>query len=281
MSEGIASGMAQAAAVRYELLVAAYMRCPPDWRDDRFIPEFHRFYYIVDGEGMVELEGTRYYPKPGQLLLLPGGIPQGYSTISDQPFEKFWVHFVTSDGWDIFKLLKLPVVVDVEEEERGELVEKLHRLVALYEGGQSYAAAFERQSLLLELIAFFLARTEPKAGARRPAAAPGKMDTLLAYIEKHLSSPLSVGQLAEQAHYHPKHLIRAFKQWTGSTPIQYIQSRRIDVARQLLLTTDRTVSDIADVVGLDPKQLSKLFKERFGYSPSVYKSMMKTTIPYG
>ncbi len=35
----------------------------PYWKDDPFIPDYNRFYFILDGEGMLELDGKKYYPQ--------------------------------------------------------------------------------------------------------------------------------------------------------------------------------------------------------------------------
>ncbi|WP_168735672.1 helix-turn-helix transcriptional regulator [Cohnella fermenti] len=55
------------------------------------------------------------------------------------------------------------------------------------------------------------------------------------------------------------------------TPMSYITDLRINKAKELLLTTDKPVSDIVASVGYnDEFYFSRRFKEKSGYSPSVF-----------
>lgn len=53
------------------------------------------------------------------------------------------------------------------------------------------------------------------------------MEACLAYIEKHLSEPLTVGKLAETVGYSPFHFSRIFKEETGEPLYRYVQQRRL------------------------------------------------------
>jgi AraC family L-rhamnose operon transcriptional activator RhaR/AraC family L-rhamnose operon regulatory protein RhaS len=82
----------------------------------------------------------------------------------------------------------------------------------------------------------------------------------LAYIESHFQDPLAVESLAGMTHYSERQFLRLFKEATGQTPLQYITQLRMQNARQLLGSTQLSVTEIAGRCGFsDSNYFSKLF----------------------
>ena len=66
--------------------------------------------------------------------------------------------------------------------------------------------------------------------------------------------------------------IRNFKQYTKTTPMQYIVSLRIANAQMLLETTSYSITEIGNIVGYDnPLYFSRIFRKQKGVSPSEYR----------
>ena len=64
-------------------------------------------------------------------------------------------------------------------------------------------------------------------------------------------------------------LYRKVKSITGASPIELLRTARLNKAYQLLLTTDKNISEVAYGVGFTaPSYFTKCFKEEFGVSPS-------------
>ena len=72
---------------------------------------------------------------------------------------------------------------------------------------------------------------------------------VMKYIRQNLHEPLTIEQLSRYAAYSPFHFIRIFKEQTGLTPQYYIASLRLQKAKELLMTTDLPVRDIAMELG--------------------------------
>jgi transcriptional regulator GlxA family with amidase domain len=65
---------------------------------------------------------------------------------------------------------------------------------------------------------------------------------------------------------------RRFKAATGYAPLEYVQSLRIEEAKQILETTDMAIDDVASSVGYDePNSFRRLFKRTTGISPHQYR----------
>lgn len=76
-------------------------------------------------------------------------------------------------------------------------------------------------------------------------------------------------QLAHKMHLSESQIYRKLKAITGKSTSVFIRSVRLQKAKEMLLTTDKSISEIAYEVGFnDPSWFSRAFKEEFGFSPS-------------
>ena len=92
-------------------------------------------------------------------------------------------------------------------------------------------------------------------------------------VEARLSdSELSVEDLAADMHLSRVQLYRKVKAVSGSTPNELLRSARLKRAYQLLLTTDKSISEVAYLVGFTaPSYFTKCFKEEYGQLPGEIK----------
>ena len=66
-----------------------------------------------------------------------------------------------------------------------------------------------------------------------------------------------------------------FKRHTGLSPIEYMNRVRMLQALQLLQTTQNSITDIAEQVGIhDPNYFTRIFKKLLGYPPSYFKAII-------
>jgi AraC-like DNA-binding protein len=91
------------------------------------------------------------------------------------------------------------------------------------------------------------------------------------YVRANLARPLSVADIAEQANMSPSSFAHLFKEFTGSSPYQFLQQARLARARTLLAAGDSTVGDVARAVGYrSVSHFSNEFRRRFGVSPRAW-----------
>jgi AraC family transcriptional activator of pobA len=82
----------------------------------------------------------------------------------------------------------------------------------------------------------------------------------------------TVQYLANQLNISPKYLSRLLKSLTGQSTQQHIHEKLIDKAKEILTTTDLTVSEIAYQLGFEyPQSFSKLFKSKTNLTPIKYR----------
>lgn len=93
------------------------------------------------------------------------------------------------------------------------------------------------------------------------------------YLHEHYAEPITLDLLAKLLDSSPRHLSRLFKHQTGSSPIDYVIQIRMDKAKELLLTTDATLQEIAEGIGYpDRYYFAKMFKRYVGVAPIRYRT---------
>ncbi|MFD2614429.1 helix-turn-helix domain-containing protein [Paenibacillus gansuensis] len=92
-------------------------------------------------------------------------------------------------------------------------------------------------------------------------------------VEENITNPVSLNDLA----YLSGRSLSAFKRdfqaiYNTTSPVRWIRNRRLDIAKEMLLHTSLSVTDVCFSTGFESlAHFSKVFKERFGVAPSTYK----------
>ncbi|WP_330181346.1 DJ-1/PfpI family protein [Nocardia sp. NBC_01503] len=109
-----------------------------------------------------------------------------------------------------------------------------------------------------------------------PLSTTRRIDELRLYITQHIAEPLTVTDLAAQAHVSERQLSRVFKTDLGMTPAAYIESARVEVARNLLETTDHTLERIATLSGFNTTDtLTRAFRRKLDITPTEYRNRFR------
>ena len=101
---------------------------------------------------------------------------------------------------------------------------------------------------------------------------------LIEHLDGNFSETYDRLALARRFNMNEDYMVKLFKKVTGTNIANYINTRRIEAARQLLEETDSRVIDIAFHVGFDNlTYFYRHFKKQTGYSPIEYRRMFRNT----
>lgn len=109
----------------------------------------------------------------------------------------------------------------------------------------------------------------------RGGLAPAVRRRLMEFIDAHLDQAITLGWLAQVACLSEFHLARMFRLSFGMAPSSWIAQRRIDRARQMLVTGKLPLQQVASACGYaDASHFSHRFKAAKGVSPLRYRQLM-------
>ncbi len=95
---------------------------------------------------------------------------------------------------------------------------------------------------------------------------------VVAYLDQNISSDLSLESASLVAGVNPFYLSKLFREETGDTFVNYIAEKRMELAKNLLSNTELSIKEITAEIGYnDQNYFSKLFKAKFGISPTDFR----------
>lgn len=96
-----------------------------------------------------------------------------------------------------------------------------------------------------------------------------RLRVMLEYIYENYARKISLADIAAAAKVSKSEALRCFKEGTATSPVDYLIQYRLNRAKQLLIETDRTVTEISSEVGLDNVgYFARLFKRMFNRTPN-------------
>jgi YesN/AraC family two-component response regulator len=99
---------------------------------------------------------------------------------------------------------------------------------------------------------------------------------IIDYIKSNYSKDVYLDQMAERFGTSTSYLSRYFKQSVGVNFHRYLSNIRIDEAKKMLALTDKTITEIAQAVGFNNRNIFlRMFKKLEGLNPSEYRSLIQ------
>lgn len=101
------------------------------------------------------------------------------------------------------------------------------------------------------------------------------LQTMKRYIQTHAHEDLSLERIAATVDRNPFYVSKLFKEHFGMNYIDFLTEYRIEMAKQLMQETDKSLKEITFEVGYnDPNYFSRVFKKLVGHSPTDYRKLL-------
>lgn len=236
--------------------------------------------YVISGTGRYRIESEVFDVEAGDLLIFnPGVHHQAIRDVnSSWATTEFVVGFsnigVSGYPRDYIPLRNGEYIIHAE----GDLKSKIVRICTLLDlenrAGQEGQYLMQK-ALLMQLIVLVLREqcesdTTYQSNESKSLNRAYMVGRIIDYFEEHYDEKISLEHIAENMYLSPFYISKIFKSETGDTPIRYLINIRLDKAKQLLEEGHRgSIQEIAAMVGYeDAYHFSKLFKKRYGMTPS-------------
>ena len=231
---------------------------------------------ISKGKGVVVTNGKEYPVKTGDIYLsFPCDIHEIRADKGDKLEYDFFSFYCEDKA--LKRDLKNITQTFMESEERIFQDEKIAELIknAINEfpiKDNLYSNVLLTDIFHLVLIYLIRNFSSTKKQASNVSNAEVLCFQLMNYIDTHIYSLEKLEDLAPRFNYNYSYLSKLFKTTTGKTLLEYYHSRKMQIAKTLILEKKKKINEIAEMLGYNLYSFSKSFKATYGISP---KNMQK------
>lgn len=276
----------------FSLLNVDHVQLNKRWNYKNVISPYYRLYYIDDGCGEVSSPSKKLELKPGYLYLIPSFTL--CNLYCDDYLSQYFVQFFEEvpDGISLFKdnrnlletkaldvdiylvkrLLKINPGRGINRSDNPKVYEKEAYYKEYRELNNNMRATvqFESQGIIMLLLSRFLQSSRYKQEEIRKI--PSAVLDAINYIQINLGNTLTVAELSDHVNQNKDYFSRIFLEHTGSRPLTYIHEKRIERAQYLIVTTNKTLLEIALETGFNTlPHFSKVFKNQLQITPAAYR----------
>ncbi|MEK7412039.1 MAG: AraC family transcriptional regulator [Planctomycetota bacterium] len=236
------------------------------------------------GAGQVWINGTQQLVSPGSFLFLPWGYGIRYRAAQRQPFLLGGVHYIPLFAGTFVPEVahatnQLTVATSREDDPTlpdrvlsgqfddhpglGPLVEYLAQTWA--QRPPDAALAFAQGALLQAAILRMVATPDA-------SLLPSELLRLREAVLRRLDRTWSLASMANTVGCSTAWLVRLVRRHWRTSPCRWLQQQRLERARSLLTTTDRSVGETASAVGIpDRGHFSRVFRAAYGAPPQSWR----------
>ncbi|GIF15645.1 helix-turn-helix transcriptional regulator [Actinoplanes teichomyceticus] len=216
---------------------------------------------VDDGAVRYDLDRHERGAFGGTVTLLPPHVPHNGTAANPHGFRKRVLYLEPGQLPDrlVGATVDAPTLADPALR---RMISTVHRLVRL--PGDEPSAD--------DLLAVALERLRARLDDRpAPPAHGGAARDLRDLLEAHIVPGLPLRTAADRLHFTPAHLVRSFRREYGMAPHQYVISRRVDLARRLIVA-GHPLPTVAQRSGFyDQPHLTRHFKRILGVSPGHFR----------
>ncbi len=227
----------------------------------------------LGGSGTILAGDERFRSGRGDVFLFEPGTPHDFGATRHEEWNTVWVHFHMRPDWAPYtEWTRLSRGIRVRRTE-GSLLENDLEQTALRVVRWAESALAHRDLLAQAALSELLIIADAAAPSGPMPAYDARVMRVLQYIAEHIGDSLSVEHLAGVAAMSASGIAHLFRQELGKTLQEYVEFRRIELAKVRLLATTETVAAIAQSLGYQSQfYFSRRFKGSVGVSPTEFRA---------
>ena len=232
----------------------------------------------LSGCGELSYQGQSYRVPPGHIFWIDCRKWQSYRTQPDiGSWHTVWIHFYGGSSafyYDLFCKQNggSPVAALPANSPVGNLIGRLLSLQSQDDNPQ--IRDLKAADLLGQLI------SQCTLSAMHSGSAgdiPQTIQDVRMYLAENYNQKLSLDELGQRFNLNPFYLQKQFKRYIGQSPTEYLIYMRMTRAKELLRTTEKSISQIAELIGVENLgHFSRQFKKHEGITPHEYRKLWPT-----
>jgi AraC-like DNA-binding protein len=240
-----------------------------NWDKGRVLQEF-QINYITEGKGIFENEFGKFAVKPGSIIFIFPGIWHRYKPLEKTGWIENYIGFNGKIAEELFshqQFTPKQSVLHVGIKE--ELIDTYLKIFDLVEkekpGFQQIASG-----MVIKLLGYIISFEKQKGFSGKRIAIV--IEEARFMIRQNVEQRINLKEIAEKYNVGYSYFRQMFKKYTGVSPGQYHLQLRIIRAKELLISTDKSIKEISYELGFHSiYYFSNLFKKKEGINPSEFR----------
>lgn len=264
-----------------QLLYITQAKYDFDWHSIKHTHHFTELFYVMRGEGSFLVEDEKFAVKEDDLIVVNPNVAHTEISMPDTPLEYIvlgisGLQFLSEEKDEVYDYS-----VHNYYDYKHEILFYLRTLVEeIKNEDENYEAI--TQNLLEILILNILRRTKKKIQIKATRKVTKECRFIEQYINEHYAEDITLQKLSDLTYLNKYYIVHVFKKYKGLSPINYLIERRIEEAKNLLETTNYSVSKISDIIGFSSQSyFSQTFKKEMDMTPNQYRKRIEKATKNG
>ena len=248
-----------------------------DWHSTAHTHHFTELFYVTRGNGKFLVEDDSFSVKANDLIIVNPNVTHTELGIPGTTFVYVvlgiqGLQFQPSESGQHFNYNKY----NLSSYEK-ELQFCLHALINELRSKEDYYEAV-CQNLYEILIYYIFRKTKTELSIASSKKTTKECRFIEEYIDEHYTEDITLQTLSDLTFMNKYYLVHAFKNYKGTSPINYLIDKRIEESQHLLANTNYPVSKISDQIGFSSQSyFSQVFRKRTGLTPNQYRKSIENT----
>ncbi len=275
-----------------QLLNVGLAQLNGDWNWKDVNSPFTRIYLVKEGKATLHFTDKSVSLRPGHLYIIPAYTLHSYEC--DGLFTHYYLHVYEGfkSEMNMMELYDFPTEVTATNDDEQILQRMCEQLPhaqlpesdpQAYDNATQLSSYIERfrdmplwqkmnlRGAILMLFSRFMREATPHLWTTDE-----RLQRVLKYIHTHITQDIDIDNLADVACLTKPYFIRLFKHELGISPLQYINTKKVERAQLLLYMTDMPVKEVAYALGFsDHSYFIRMFRKQMDITPQDYRERMR------
>lgn len=221
-------------------------------------------HFILEGKGVYELDGKKYFLGPGEGFLITPGAACIYTADEREPWRYIYASFRGIDDEVLVHnagLGKESVIFSFDPDELEPMLYAMHAA-----GKKNEARGYDVTGWFLLIMSRLVAKN-----IQSPPTEERYLRRVKQYVEDNFSFPITVASMAAHVGLERSYLYKLFQRQEGMAPSRYLQNYRLNHAARLLQEGHLSAAEVAEASGFsDLSHFYRAFRHHFGVTPKQF-----------
>lgn len=236
---------------------------------------FTYFYYVITGSGKLSVENKTVNVKKNDLIIINSNV--GHTMYVDDTSDTCEVIGFGVEALSISKINNKGEECEnldfyqINLESNRNNITLIEQILEEFTNDEIFSKSMADAKAAIFIIDM-LRTYQDKISVRHDRKINRQIDYIKTYIDNNYADDIKLEELSTMAYMNKFHLISEFKQSYRVTPIEYLILKRIEIAKNLLISTNHSMEEISSIVGFNSQSyFNQVFKKKVGQTPSQFR----------